>query len=161
MTGALRRVLYTTEASAAGGRDGEVRLLDGTLALGLRRPPGLGGPEADATDAPAANPEQLFALGFAGCFHGSIQANADRLGLDATGSRVVARVSLGTLESGGLGLAVELDVTLPAVDPARHDDLLTAAHGSCPYTRAVRENIDLRIRAVPADGAVAGPAGEE
>ena len=141
-TGVLRRVLYVAEARALGGRDGTVRLTDGSLELRLDRPPALGG----ESTTPGANPEQLFALGFAGCFHGSIYANAERSGLDATGSIVVARVSIGTLEGeGGLGLAVELHVDLPAVPPERREALAAAAHASCPYARAVRGNIVLTV----------------
>lgn len=140
----LRRVLYRTEATADGGRDGLVRLSEGGLALTLERPPVLGGPATGTGDG--ANPEQLFAMGYAGCFHGSIQANAERLGLDASGSRVVARVSLGTVGTGGFGLAVDLLVELPAVAEARRVELAEAAHASCPYSRAVRGNIEVTVR---------------
>ena len=51
-------LLYTAEATARGGREGEVVSDDGALDLMLAYPKELGGPGGDTT-----NPEQLLAIG--------------------------------------------------------------------------------------------------
>jgi organic hydroperoxide reductase OsmC/OhrA len=43
-------------------------------------------------------------------------------------------------------LGVEFDVTLPSItDPAQAADLVRVAHQLCPYSKATRGNIDLRL----------------
>jgi Ohr subfamily peroxiredoxin len=63
------KLLYETTATATGGRTGHVATADGKLALDLSIPRGLGG-----ADGPGVNPEQLFALGYAACFHSAVQS---------------------------------------------------------------------------------------
>jgi osmotically inducible protein OsmC len=58
---------------------------------------------------------------------------------------VGSRVSLGTLDNGGFGLAVELEVTLPNVDHATAQALTEKAHQVCPYSNATRGNIDVTL----------------
>src|SRR5215218_2963957 len=98
-------VLYTATAHATGdGRNGHATSDDGILDLDLRLPKALGGPGG------ATNPEQLFAAGYAACFHSALKLVAGQRQLDVSGSEVSASVGIGTLPAGGFGLAVELDV---------------------------------------------------
>src|SRR5690625_7593071 len=59
-------VKYTATATAQGGREGHVRSADGLVDLDMRPPAELGGPGG------AANPELLFAAGYAACFQGAL-----------------------------------------------------------------------------------------
>ena len=136
-------VLYTATAHATGdGRNGHATSDDGILDLDLRMPPALGGPGG------ATNPEQLFAAGYAACFHSALKLVAGQSKLDVTGSEVSASVSIGSLPSGGFGLAVELDVHTPNLDQSVAEELVAKAHEVCPYSNATRGNIDVALRVV-------------
>ena len=127
--------LYTAEATAYGGRDGEVKSSDGELDLVVHPPKELGGP------GHGTNPEQLFACGYAACFHSSMMFFAARREIDISDSTVTARVGLGPDDAGGMGISVELHVDLPGVDEATARKLIRSADKGCPYSRATRGNI--------------------
>ena len=141
MTAPLQKVVYTAEATADFGRDGGITISDSALAFALAKPPGMGG----KAGAEGANPEQLFAAGYAACFHGALLFHARARKITAEGSRVTARVDIGPVEGGGLGLGVELIVHLPGVDEADAAALAETAHGACPYSRATRGNIHVQL----------------
>ena len=133
-------IVYTAEALATGaGRNGHVRTSDGRLDLELAIPTEMGG-SGDGT-----NPEQLFAAGYAACFHSALQLVARQEKADATDSAVGARVGIGPNGDGGFGLAVTLEVTLPNLP---HDEALALtqkAHQVCHYSNATRGNIDVTL----------------
>ncbi|MGA4730138.1 organic hydroperoxide resistance protein [Micromonospora taraxaci] len=134
------QVLYTASATASGdGRDGHVETSDGTLAFDLAVPKEMGGAGG------AANPEQLFAAGYAACFHGALRVVARRAKADVTGSVVAAEVGIGPNGSGGFGLTVQLVVDLPAVPREAAEQLVEQAHQVCPYSNATRGNIDVTL----------------
>ena len=108
-------VLYTAEATAWGGREGRAASSDGNLELQLVIPKELGGPGGPGT----TNPEQLFAAGYAGCFHSALKRVAKKAGVDVSESAVTAKVGLGMNEHGHFGLTVELTAELPDVPPSR------------------------------------------
>jgi lipoyl-dependent peroxiredoxin len=141
MTTSLQKVVYTAEATADFGRDGGVTISDSPLTFALAKPPGMGG----KAGAEGANPEQLFAAGYAACFHGALLFHARARKIAADGSRVTARVDIGPVAGGGLGLGVELIVQLPGVDETDAASLVETAHDACPYSRATRGNIDVRL----------------
>lgn len=134
-------VLYTAQATARGGREGEVVSDDGVLDLQLVLPKELGGPGGDAT-----NPEQLFAAGYAACFQGALGVVARKEKVDTSGSVVTGKVTIGPIRGGAAyGIAVELDVSIPGVEKARAQELVDAAHQVCPYSNATRGNIDVTL----------------
>ena len=138
------QVLYTADVTAEGARHGHVRSSDGLLDLDLALPPGMGG-RGDKT-----NPEQLFGAGYAACFGGAVEYQA-QLAKKKTGVvRVRAQVSVGPFDPGqgeGFTLRVELDVTIPELDQASAEELVAAAHRGCPYSNATRGNIEVRLTA--------------
>ena len=134
------KTLYTAEALATGeGRDGHGRTSDGKLDLDLAIPKEMGG------SGNGTNPEQLFAVGYAACFHSALRLVAGQQKADVSDSAVGARVSLGQLDNGGFGLAVELEVTLPNLDHEAAQQLAEQAHQVCPYSNATRGNIDVKL----------------
>jgi Ohr subfamily peroxiredoxin len=133
-------VLYTAEATAMGGREGHSRTSDGKVDVDLDVPTELGG-----TGGPGTNPEQLFAAGYAACFQSALLRYAAGRKLDLSGSHVTARVGIGTLRSGGLGLAAGLELNAPLISRADAVWLMERAHESCPYSRATRGNIDVTL----------------
>ena len=132
-------VLYTAAATARGGREGEVVSDDGVLDLSLTLPKDLGGPGGDHT-----NPEQLFAAGYAACFHSALKRVAGSQQIDVEGSSITARVGLG-IDGKAFGLAVTLVGAFPTLDRAQGEQLMHAAHEVCPYSRATRGNIDVQL----------------
>lgn len=130
-------VAYTTSATAKGGREGTVRSADGVIDLPLGKP--------GSTANPVANPETLFAAGYAACFSGALNAMGRKAGVDVSESTVTADVSFGKTDT-GFGLAVELVAELPGVDPDLAAKLVEQAHVFCPYSKATRDNIKATAR---------------
>ncbi len=96
--------------------------------------------------APGTNPEQLFAAGYAACFQSAIGSVARRRKISFGSSRVTADVGLARDEQ-GYALDVELHVVLPELTRAEAEDVVREAHETCPYSRALRGNVDVRISA--------------
>jgi lipoyl-dependent peroxiredoxin len=133
-------VLYTATAHATGdGRNGHARSEDGILDIDMRVPREMGGPGG------AANPEMLFAAGYAACFHSALKvvARQEKVGVD--GSEVAASVGIGPLDNGGFGLTVELRVSVPDLDQDTAEKLVARAHEVCPYSNATRGNIPVTL----------------
>ena len=95
---------------------------------------------------PVTNPEQLFAAGYAACFHSALRLVGRQTKADLTDSAVAAKIHLGALADGpGYGIAAELEIALPAVDRKTAEDLVARAHEVCPYSNATRGNITVDI----------------
>ncbi|WTI06628.1 organic hydroperoxide resistance protein [Micromonospora sp. NBC_00821] len=134
------QVVYTASATATGdGRDGHVETSDGTFTLDLAVPKEMGGAGG------AANPEQLFAAGYAACFHSALRLVARRAKADVTGSVVGAEVGIGPNGNGGFGLTVQLVVDLPAAPREVAEQIVEQAHQVCPYSNATRGNVDVTL----------------
>ncbi|MFE0750759.1 organic hydroperoxide resistance protein [Gordonia sp. NPDC058843] len=134
------KAIYTAEAIATGdGRNGHGRSSDGQLDVTLASPPALGG------TGEGTNPEQLFAVGYAACFHSALRLVSKQAGANVEDSAVGAQVSIGALDGGAFGLAVTLEVTLPHLDHAQAQELADKAHQVCPYSNATRGNIDVTV----------------
>ncbi len=137
-------VLYTTSATATGGRDGEAATKDGSFKVKLSTPKELGG-----AGGPGNNPEQLFASGYSACFLGAMKfvASQKKQPVPADTS-VSATVGIGPRSEGGFGLTVSLDISLPGLDKAAAQKLVEEAHQVCPYSNATRNNIDVKLNVV-------------
>jgi osmotically inducible protein OsmC len=140
----VTKILYTATATAKGGREGHIHSSDGALDFDLKVPKELGGP-----GGAGSNPEQLFAAGYAACFEGAIRFVAGQRKIAIKDASVTGRVSIGPREPSGFGIAVELDVSLPGIEPAIAQDLVDTAHRDiCPYSHATRGNVDVKIALV-------------
>lgn len=137
-------VLYTTSATATGGRDGEAATKDGSFKVKLSTPKELGG-----AGGPGNNPEQLFASGYSACFIGAMKfVAAQKKQSVPTDTAVTATVGIGPRSEGGFGLTVSLDVSLPGMDKAAAQALVNEAHQVCPYSNATRNNIDVKLSVI-------------
>lgn len=135
------RVLYTAEALATGdGRNGHTRTTDGRIDLELAVPKEMGG------SGGGANPEQLFAAGYAACFHSALRLVGSRAEANVNDSAVGAKVGIGSIDGGGFGLTVVLEVTLPHLSAEEAQALADKAHQVCPYSNATRGNIDVEVQ---------------
>lgn len=132
--------LYTAESLSTGsGRDGHVRTVDGAVDLDMATPKEMGG------TGDGANPEQLFAAGYAACFHSALQSAARMKKVTIEGSSVGARVSLVPSGEESIDLAVQLEVVIPDLDTEQADELAKLAHELCPYSRATKGNIEVSV----------------
>lgn len=141
--------LYSTQARAVGGRAGHVQSDDGLLSLDLAMPRELGGKGG------ATNPEQLFAAGYAACFESAMRFIAGKQKLPLQDASVTATVSLHTNAQGGFVLGVSLTAETKGLDQAAAEALVSAAHQVCPYSNAIKGNIEVALsaRALPAKAA--------
>ncbi len=135
------KIAYKTTASATGGRDGSAATADGSLKVKLTTPKELGGPGGQGN-----NPEQLFAAGYSACFLGALKYVAGqekvRIPDDA---KITATVGIGPRDDGkGFGIDVDLEVNLPGMDKGQAEDLVSKAHVVCPYSHAIKGNVDVR-----------------
>ncbi|GAA3223416.1 Ohr family peroxiredoxin [Nonomuraea helvata] len=148
--GSAFRPLYVTRVAVSGGSSahgrapGRARSADGALALELRMPEELGG------DNPGPNPEQLFAAGYAACFHGALSLLARRHLLDPSPITVEASVAFGRDPAdGGYQLRADLVVRWPGVDRDTATPLLAQATALCPYAKMTRQGIPATINLAP------------
>ena len=133
--------IYTAKATAIGGRNGTVRSDDGLLDLQLAIPKEMGGKGG------APNPEQLFAAGYAACFENAV-IHVTRTQTEKVRDNdieVVGEVGLLPNGQGGFGLAVTLDVAIIGLDQAKAEEIVQAAHAVCPYSDAIRGNVDVQL----------------
>lgn len=140
---ALEKVVYTTHATANGGRDGEARTDDGALSVKLAVPKEMGG------NGGGNNPEQLFAAGYAACFLGAMKFVASQdpsMPKPGPDTKIHSAVSIGPRDDKqGFGLEVELKVEMPGVDKAQAQALMDKAHVVCPYSHAVKNSIPVKL----------------
>ncbi|NUR83483.1 MAG: Ohr family peroxiredoxin [Nonomuraea sp.] len=144
--GTVFKPLYTARIAVDGGdaahgrTTGRARSADGSLSLELRLPEEMGG------DNLGPNPEQLFAAGYAACYHGALSLLARRHLLDPGTLRVEATVVFGRdPEDGGYQLRADVAVTWPGVEPGRAAPLLAEAAALCPYAKMARQGIPASI----------------
>jgi peroxiredoxin, ohr subfamily len=93
-----------------------------------------------------ANPEQLFALGYAACFHSALKLVAGKAKADTTDSAVGAYVSIGSNDQGGFQLTVVLEVSLPNVSPEQAQELADAEHRRVPTPMQLAATLTCRLR---------------
>jgi Ohr subfamily peroxiredoxin len=98
----------------------------------------------------ATNPEQLFAAGYAACFHSALKLVARQQKLTITDSSVTADVGIGPNDAGGFGLEVSLHVELDGLDQPAAEALVQAAHQVCPYSNATRGNVPVTLETTAA-----------
>jgi osmotically inducible protein OsmC len=133
------KVLYTARTHTTGGREGASRSSDGRLDVKLSSPgaPGIG-----------TNPEQLFAAGWSACFEGAMGLAARKMKVTLPPETAIdAEVDL-NLADGAYFLRARLNVSVPGVDRDVAQAIVDAAHQTCPYSKAVRGNIDVTINLV-------------
>jgi lipoyl-dependent peroxiredoxin len=146
------KVLYTAEATSTGdGRNGHVATSDGRIDLDLAFPPEMGGTGA------GSNPEQLFAAGYAACFHSALRLVAGRGHAALGDSTVTAQVGIGP-EGDAFGLLVTLVIHVPGMERDKVREFADAAHQVCPYSRATKGNVSVELRVLLRDTPPYSPA---
>ncbi|NRT10739.1 organic hydroperoxide resistance protein [Flavobacterium sp. 14A] len=134
------KTLYTTQATATGGRNGQVKSENGVLQVEVRHPKALGGANEDF-----ANPEMLFAAGYSACFDSALNLVIKNEKITTGETTVSAKVSIGQNDAGGFGLEAELHANIPGVTMEVAQDLIEKAHNVCPYSNATRGNMPVKL----------------
>ena len=134
------KTLFTAHGTATGGRNGHARADDNLVSVDLSVPKAMGGPG-----------EHLFAVGYAACLGGAIEFQARQLKVPAKSVDVKSSVSIGQSDDGGFGLAVDLDVTVHGVSQEDAQKVVDAGHAFCPYSKAIKGNVDVTIKATAAE----------
>ncbi|MEJ5055970.1 organic hydroperoxide resistance protein [Sphingobacterium sp. MYb382] len=135
--------IYQTTVTVSGGRNGHAKSEDGLLELDLRIPKEMGGQGGHT------NPEQLFAAGYAACFDSALALVLRKEKVETTGESVIkSTVGIFVNENQGYELTVKLSVHIPGVDADRARDIVNKVHQICPYSNAVRGNIDVVLEIV-------------
>lgn len=135
----MSKVMFTSTATAKGGREGHVKSDDGIIDLKLVDP------AADGNEK-GSNPEQLFAAGYAACYDGALNlmASKQRKEID---SEITAEVSLmEDSEDKGVKIGVVLNVNIKGVSQEDAEKLANLAHDFCPYSKATRDNINVNLK---------------
>ena len=134
------KVVYTAKTHTTGGREnGASRSSDGRLEVQLSLP---------GATRMGTNPEQLFAAGWSACFESAIGlvARKRKIALP-TDLAIDAEVDL-NLADGGYFLSARLNVSLPGIAREAAQALVDVADRTCPYSKAIRGNIEVAINLV-------------
>lgn len=134
------KTIFKTKATNKDGRNGHVKSEDGAIDLNIEMP----GPDSK-TDGKSTNPEQLFAAAYATCFAGAIQAVAKDHNVENLGDFSVTATVGFNKDKDGFFIDATLDCLLPTVGKKKGEDLVNAAHEICPYSKATRDNITVRL----------------
>lgn len=137
------KVLYTAHATAVGGRNGHTQSSDGLVSVDLSVPKAMGGPGRPNT----TTPEDLFGAGYAACFGSAVEFVSRQMKLHPRSITVQAAVGIGEDSAGGFGLTVELTAQIAGVSQAEAERLVQAGHEVCPYSKATRGNIEVKVTA--------------
>ncbi|QLB16805.1 organic hydroperoxide resistance protein [Mannheimia varigena] len=132
------KIFYHTSATATGGRDGHTRVDDGSIGfdlVGFQNESGKVG----------TNPEQLFAMGYAACFDSAMNHVAPTLGIKPTKSSTTVGVGIGQKEGGAFSLDLDITITVEGLSLEEAKKLIEKAHEVCPYSNAVRGNVECRL----------------
>jgi osmotically inducible protein OsmC len=134
--------LYTAVVTATGGRDGHIKSSNGVIDLEMKKPKDLGGEDG------YANPELLFAGAWGSCYLGALGSVGKRDGVDVSEATAEVHVSFNQEGETSYALSAEIHVNIPGSDKATTQKLADAAHKGCPYSKATRGNIEVKIVAV-------------
>ncbi|MDO3625315.1 organic hydroperoxide resistance protein [Mucilaginibacter sp. BT774] len=136
-----KKVLYTAKVSTTGGRtNGTAKSNDGQLDIKLSTP---------GTSRPGTNPEQLFAAGWSACFEGAMGIAAKQLNISLPDDTIInAEIDLTLSPADGYALQARLNISIPGVEREIAQQLVDAAHQTCPYSKAIRGNVDVEINLI-------------
>lgn len=141
--------LYTAQATAKGGRNGHTQSDDGLVSADLSIPKSMGGPGRPNT----TTPEHLFAAGYAACFGSAVEYMGVQMKLRPASVQVDSAVSILSLPAGGFGLAVTLHAIVAGLSQEDAEKIVAAGHQVCPYSNAIRGNVEVSITVTAAANA--------
>jgi lipoyl-dependent peroxiredoxin len=142
---AITKLLHTSRATGVGGRNGHTKSDDGLVDVDLSVPKDMGGPGKPNT----TTPEDLFAAGYAACLGGAIDYMATQMKLKPASVEVRTSVGIGQ-DPTGFGLKVDHEVKVTGLSQADAEKIVEAGHKFCPYSKAVKGNVDVTVKTTAA-----------
>lgn len=136
----MTQKLYEAVVTSKGGRNGKIKSDDGILDFNVAFPKVMGG------SGEGTNPEQLFAAAYASCFEQALLHMADIHKIKLDGTSVIAHVSVFADDTGAFSLGAKLELKLDGCDSP--EKLARLAHAACPYSKAIKNNIDVEIKII-------------
>ena len=134
---ATGKVIYTARIRTIGGRDrGIARSRDGQLDVKLATP---------GSARIGANPEQLFAAGWSASFESAIALAARKSKVTMGEVAIDAEVDLCLADSADYFLSARLIISIAGIEPTVAQELVRQAEQLCPYSKATRGNIDVKL----------------
>jgi lipoyl-dependent peroxiredoxin len=130
--------IYTATVENEGGRDGTVRSTDGTLNLDIKRPVEMDG------EGGTPNPEMMFAAAYSACYNSALKAVASRREVILPDHTVMVSISFNK-DGHNNFLSGKILVDAPGMDQAELQQLANTAHAVCPYSKAVKGNVDMTV----------------
>lgn len=127
------KTLQSASILSENGRDGKVESPDGRLDIDF------------SNEDETTTPEHLFAAAYAACFHSALKSAATRAHQEIEGSTVRVDVHLNEVSERDARLAVEIKASIPGVKEADARALLNQAHTTCPYSKALRGNVEVTL----------------
>ncbi|GAB3067744.1 organic hydroperoxide resistance protein [Virgibacillus ainsalahensis] len=134
----MSEVIFTSSATAKNGRDGHVKSDDGLIDLNLVNP------ASNKTDK-GSNPEQLFAAGYAACYDGALSHVAGEQNKKIDSETTADVDFMKDEDNGGFKIGVTLNIKIEGVSAEEAEELAEAAHQFCPYSKATRGNIEVKL----------------
>jgi lipoyl-dependent peroxiredoxin len=135
------KILYTAKILVKGGRKGSVQSEDKRFRMAVRPPVEAGGDPEDK----GTNPEELFAAAYGASFRGAMESAAKAARASLKECTLICNVQLRETHEGGHQLGVELQVNLPGIDHATAEKILESAHRTCPFSKAMRGNAEVKL----------------
>jgi len=138
----IEKVVYRSEVTTTGGRDGRAISADNKLELNLAVPKEMGG------NGNGTNPEQLFAAGYSACFMGAMRfiAGKEKISFPPD-AKITGKVGIGPIPQ-GFGIEAELIISVPGMERSALQALVDKAHQVCPYSNATRGNMEVTLTLV-------------
>jgi osmotically inducible protein OsmC len=135
------KVLYTARTHTTGGRqNGVARSSDGRLNIKLAIP---------GSAQSGTNPEQLFAAGWSACFEGAMGILARKMKISLPEDLAIdAEVDLCLSDADGYFLKARLNIYLPGLERDAAQVLIETAHQTCPYSKAIRGNVEVALNLI-------------
>ena len=138
---ALTKVLHTARASSRGGRNGHTQNSDGLVSVDLSVPKDMGGPGKPNT----STPEDLFAAGYSACLGSAIDYMATQMKIRPASVEVRTAVGIGP-DATGFGLQVDHEIVVTGLSQADAEKIVAAGHAMCPYSKAVKGNVEVTVK---------------
>ena len=93
------------------------------------------------------NPEQLFAGAYGACYLGALGSVAKKDNIDVSEATAEVHINFNK-DDNAYALSAELHVHIPGISLDETQQLADKAHRACPYSKAVRGNIEVKVLAV-------------
>ncbi len=127
-------VIDSATAVSKGGRNGHVEVKNTNLAFDMVADGGL-------------NPEQLFSATYASCWGNALIGVIKMEKADVAEPVVTLTVNLNYTKEKGPFLEANINAFIKGADQVLADKLVKKANELCPYSRAMKGNIEISVHA--------------